>query len=183
MKRDLGLHQDAAVRAQKSKDAAEAVSQEMAIIVSSLRANCQTLKVQLAEAERQGKDWRDKSHAEHAALLRASAEFVTQREVLARAASQGQEAWAQQAFEQRQRWERALAKQQQSARMLLRSAAVNLGEFEARDARLRNSLSSCLHELRVCRGHLVSLVHSTSELGHFSTRVGGGYGKVALQLV
>jgi len=35
------------------------------------------------------------------------------------------------------------------------------------------------HELRVCRGYLIQLVHATAEIGHFSTRVGGGYGKVA----
>ena len=53
----IGLHKDAAVRAQKSKDAAEVVSQEMADIVSALRADCQSLRVQRAEAEWQAKDW------------------------------------------------------------------------------------------------------------------------------
>jgi hypothetical protein len=53
----LGLHKDAAVRAQKSKDAAAVVSQEMADIVSALRADCQSLRVQRAEAEWQAKDW------------------------------------------------------------------------------------------------------------------------------
>jgi len=39
---------------------------------------------------------------------------VTQREILAQAASQGQASWAQQSDQQRQRFERAIAMQQQA---------------------------------------------------------------------
>jgi len=39
---------------------------------------------------------------------------VTQREILAQAASQGQDTWARQSNQQRQRFERAIALQQQA---------------------------------------------------------------------
>jgi hypothetical protein len=53
----LGLHKDAAVRAEKSKDATAMVCQEMADIVSALRTDCQSLRVQRAEAEWQATHW------------------------------------------------------------------------------------------------------------------------------
>ena len=141
-------------------------SEEMAGLVAQLRSQCEGLHVQLAEAQRQGNDWKLTAEMESTALLRAGEAFALERQVLAKAAQGSQSAGAVHEAEEERKaaeQEEARKKMMSEGQSKLRTAAECVRRFELEDKRLRVALSKQQHELRLCRAHLVRLVHASAQ--------------------
>ena len=142
-------------------------------------SNLRVPAVRIGELECEGKEWKMTAEADRAALERATAEFASQRQILSHAATSGSQELAKEMEQQARQQQQALQRQGESSKLAIKAAADCVKEFELHDKRLRVALAQQQHELRLCRAHLVNLVHASSGIGHFSMRIGGGYRKVA----